>query len=57
MAKIEWIETPAKCPVCGKSYCYVEAFKPKTCGNRICVESDLGQKIINAENKQEVDRK
>lgn len=43
--QLDWLK--AICPICNEQYVYVEAFKPVTCGKRQCVESELGQKLIN----------
>ncbi len=43
MVELEW----AICPVCNRRYGYVACFKPKTCNSRCCVESPLGQSLIN----------
>ncbi len=34
----------AKCPVCGKDYRYVKAYKPQTCADYECVHKHLHPK-------------
>ncbi len=36
---VEWLK--ARCPICGREYPYVEAYKPKVCGSYDCVKKFL----------------
>ncbi len=40
---LEWQK--ARCPICGKYYEYVVAYKPKTCGNFSCIQAYLHPNI------------
>lgn len=51
MVNLEW----AICPVCNRRYGYVVCFKPATCGSKRCVQSEVGQRLINDSAKIEHD--